>query len=732
MKRLKHALPGSNPAPLAPIPPVVQAPPTPPPEPQSPEQATQDVIALPTLAWRAGLRPNSDTLFRTRGRSVYKEMLADDQVTACIGVDLAYVKERRYWFAVADEDTQGDARDFLTEMFKSVTKGGMPALLEELHTAKMFGHAEVEKVHGPRTVLGKTRWCLLDGKLRAPWSFELAFDDYGNITVFQQRQAAGKILNLDPRDFIHYAYNGKYDNGYGYSALRAAYPDYAAKRITKRMWDVHLERGATGFPHAQMKKDLPPDQYATLVNAIRNINIQTGLITGDQVVIDWHNAPSVSDAFKLRLEEQNKGIARAMLLPTHIGMAEQGTKGANSQAKTHDDVMGTVVTAFLKELAAVLQDQCINEIVYWNFGPDVTPPQLCFEEVDDMMKAALAPLWTNALEGRAIRWTEQDEAAYRDLVHMPAYSEDDDPNAGAEPDQSPYGALPPTNPLSDASGTDNPNQDEPPAKFAAPRARWGRWTAEQRTDVPGLRAVFSQVDSSLASNLSNAAQQLAASSRAQLKPGARLQVPEAWRKTLQVKVKSNLQATYAAGAKSARDELAKARGKQAHALSPLTLPEYIDTLAFNLTEDLGEDVVSIMRRVWARALQEDWPVQRLTDELDSALQGYSAPDAPRIATIVRTTNTSAFNLARKQVFEDPALGGFVEAYEFAALLDDRTTDVCEWCDGRTYPVDDPFWDVYTPPNHFNCRSLLIPVVQGDEWEESNAPGKSAPKPSPGF
>jgi uncharacterized protein with gpF-like domain len=66
--------------------------------------------------------------------------------------------------------------------------------------------------------------------------------------------------------------------------------------------------------------------------------------------------------------------------------------------------------------------------------------------------------------------------------------------------------------------------------------------------------------------------------------------------------------------------------------------------------------------------------------------------------------------ARYSHFTDPALDGFVEAIEYSAILDDRTTDLCKHLDMRIYESDDPIWDEYRPPNHFNCRSLLIPVT----------------------
>jgi hypothetical protein len=47
--------------------------------------------------------------------------------------------------------------------------------------------------------------------------------------------------------------------------------------------------------------------------------------------------------------------------------------------------------------------------------------------------------------------------------------------------------------------------------------------------------------------------------------------------------------------------------------------------------------------------------------------------------------------------------------QFVATLDARTTPVCRSLDGKRYPVGKgPI-----PPLHFNCRSLRVPVLDGD-------------------
>lgn len=44
--------------------------------------------------------------------------------------------------------------------------------------------------------------------------------------------------------------------------------------------------------------------------------------------------------------------------------------------------------------------------------------------------------------------------------------------------------------------------------------------------------------------------------------------------------------------------------------------------------------------------------------------------------------------------------------EFDAVMDKQTTATCRGLDGVVKPFNDPFWNIYYPPNHFGCRSTV--------------------------
>jgi SPP1 gp7 family putative phage head morphogenesis protein len=119
-----------------------------------------------------------------------------------------------------------------------------------------------------------------------------------------------------------------------------------------------------------------------------------------------------------------------------------------------------------------------------------------------------------------------------------------------------------------------------------------------------------------------------------------------------------------------------------------------------------------------KALEEDTVIDSLLPRIDAAGRAVNVP--ARLENIARTNISDALNQGRQALFGAPELKGFVVAYEYSAILDDRTSEICEHLHGKILKD----FGEYTPPNHYQCRSLLVPVTVVDEWD-----GKESAKPT---
>lgn len=231
---------------------------------------------------------------------------------------------------------------------------------------------------------------------------------------------------------------------------------------------------------------------------------------------------------------------------------------------------------------------------------------------------------------------------------------------------------------------------------------------------------------------------------------------------------------YLLGYETVRDEMVRAKHVKmsARRLDFATIKDraaaYLEANSFrmagNITDGLraliqqellaavrGEVPVAVVRsRIYARLIRKGFLAMRsllkheTREEVTAAVEqalgeafGVGSKAIPHyLDTLVRTNLFEALSEARWAEFNDPDLGDFIVAFEYQAILDNVTTDICRECDGMVFAKDNPIWNEYRPPNHYNCRSVLTAINVTDEWDgrEGTRTGKRRPtnKPQDGF
>jgi len=80
----------------------------------------------------------------------------------------------------------------------------------------------------------------------------------------------------------------------------------------------------------------------------------------------------------------------------------------------------------------------------------------------------------------------------------------------------------------------------------------------------------------------------------------------------------------------------------------------------------------------------------------------------QIVALVRTSINQVANTASQQVYE--ANQDITKKYRYVATLDARTSAICRALDGKVFE----YGKGPTPPQHFNCRSTTVPVIDYKE------------------
>jgi len=97
-------------------------------------------------------------------------------------------------------------------------------------------------------------------------------------------------------------------------------------------------------------------------------------------------------------------------------------------------------------------------------------------------------------------------------------------------------------------------------------------------------------------------------------------------------------------------------------------------------------------------------VGQLNFEDTAKAAGQTKLATHQIKTIVRTSVNQVQNQASQSVYA--ANSKVAPRYEYVATLDSKTSNICMRLDGRKFTYNKG----PTPPQHFNCRSTTVPVV----------------------
>jgi SPP1 gp7 family putative phage head morphogenesis protein len=123
----------------------------------------------------------------------------------------------------------------------------------------------------------------------------------------------------------------------------------------------------------------------------------------------------------------------------------------------------------------------------------------------------------------------------------------------------------------------------------------------------------------------------------------------------------------------------------------------------------GESLPKITRRLKGPNLRFNGKPQNAI-ALNSALKNSEGMllSNKQIQTVVRTTVNQVQNAASQAVYA--ANKDITGRYQYVATLDARTSSICQRLDGQLFRYDQG----PVPPQHFNCRSTTVPVIDDDD------------------
>lgn len=91
-------------------------------------------------------------------------------------------------------------------------------------------------------------------------------------------------------------------------------------------------------------------------------------------------------------------------------------------------------------------------------------------------------------------------------------------------------------------------------------------------------------------------------------------------------------------------------------------------------------------------------------------------------TVFTTNIQKAYSLGRYEQMTDPAVAQALPYWQYLTVEDDRVRPEHEVIDKFTARLQDPVWRKIYPPNGFNCRCIVIPLLAEEAPEDADESG----------
>lgn len=686
---------------------------------------------------------NPDDLVQRRyDYSIYEEMCNDDQVSVCLQIKKDLVLGSGFEIITDDEyadedegeeeeselpekkdfslddgkDINSEMREFLEVALCEDPEYDFETSLEEILSAYEFGFSLGEIVFKQRP--GAEQFTLKSLKVRHPTTWLIHADPQGNVVRYEQRGPRTSV-DISPDAAVHYVNQCRFQNSYGRSDLRPAYNAWFIKREIIKFYAIFLEGGASPKPIARYDKNAPQEAVDAVYNAIKNLQTKSAMAIPKEIEMDYLESSNIGDAYTKGINIFNMFIGRALLIPDLLGFQGGETSGGSyALGKDQMMVLFKHIAKRRRELEKLINKKIIRPLIVNNFGPQEKYPKFRFKEIDDEKGTELAKMWLDAVRGKLFKASDEEINHFRELCRFPVGVVDREepapafPNFGGDPIEAAVKKEEIEKVVAEEKDTkpvdkkefvkaydETPGDYHKKVNFKLAKTKLDHFRESIMESVrPLLTEIYDDVIKQIRDKKILQKQDLEKVASIKVKQIGKLEKL----------VRDKFYALYKEAQEQAESEIAggiKGYAKQ-KALPDEDFLDFLDEETFQYLGDFEYNIRKQVRQNLVKAIKDGEPLNDVLGVLSSQGLKLSETSLERFA---RTKLTEVMNRGRNQLFEST---GVVAAYQYSAILDDRTSEICEGLHGKVFELgNEPI-----PPMHFNCRSLLIPITKYEDYK----------------
>jgi SPP1 gp7 family putative phage head morphogenesis protein len=701
-------------------------------------QASPDNPMMSGQAW-----PNPEQIIRDKGWPYILDMERNDKtLSGFLNTRQLSATQMDWQVAPGGPDPRDkEIAEFVRRSIDTLP-GSFDDDLGKVWDAWRWGYSVVEEVWGPWSDSGVQgeKWNIVALKDKPPWTFEFVVDPYGNLESLVQK-TFGHQVPLDPTKFIIGTYGARGWNPYGRGLVQECFlPDWFIRKGWQ-FWSQYIERyvgGVTIGSYPEGMKKAERDQFQKVVESLRT---NAAVTIPEGATIQYLTAAAAgADAYKEFCHEQRLNMAFTITGSELSAMV--GDSGSRALGDVHANVANRIISSDAKRLFGIMNDQYVRRIVMANYG-NVPMPVLIPDTDTDLDREVLSKIVQDWHE----RGLSVSEEYLRREFEIDPPEEDETILTGRVVSVSPN--------VTETKGGAQDDQDDDTTRFAAAapkritnRPATVKYIDEQTTTlledaveagrvalIPARELLVQrgrQVWDSANLNASGRPKSDSIAVRPTLPMGDYAQV-----------VENAIVGGLAIGLQSATDEMStlgvswpdsvqqfemKSANTTYEALSaktPVTRAEWdvmtqqARAVSLTVSGVTEAEIVSVYQQSLLTAVINGWGAEQWIAYIDDQMRGWTdtilgtAPGAQteaRLRTIFRSNIMRSTNEARINTFERPSSDP-VSMYMYMAILDGRETALCRGLHAMIAPLSQWRSRALVPPNHYNCRSYLSPILE---------------------
>ena len=666
-----------------------------------------------TDIWGIGDLPiyNPDDLVEKKGLEIYRKMQRRDGQVKAVFMLKKHARLSTPWsIRPEDEDDQEAVKqaEFIEHCFSEM-KGNINNSLLKIWNAMRDGYS-VAEINYKVLPTGEFKGMIgIDNiKVRKAINYMFECDEHGNIK--EKGLIEGNDNRLPVNKFILFAYNPNDDDAdslYGESDFRAAYRYYFSNDIVQRFWNVYLEKFGQPTVIGRYETGTPKAKQDEYLDILKNIQTDTAMVMPRGLEAELMEATRRGDAgYKSAFDTNNAMIARSLLVGTLL--MDAGEKGSWALSKTHFDIFIYVLDFLGTETEdTIIREQIIKRLIDFNF---TTPKYPYFKfgsliKDDQEAKAKIAKMLVDA------GLINQEEEWVRGFLKIPAKEKDvvlplPKPSGGGFIGDYQAGIK------------RQPNQYERKCNFTRIVKNLDEWELKAKEEL--IEIITKQKEALKRDILKKKI--IETNSASQIEKIQLSYVGE-----LKIKIQENLRDLWQYGQEEVKSELGKMKFVDIiPGLPPKKALQYLNNKSFWIAGVIRDSVLKEAKAILYNGLKSGSSTPEIMFQLEGFFKQYIGTTALEIKTgkeltpwhlenVVRTNFSDAYNEGRWAMMNDPEVGDFVPAVAYSAVMDDRTTEICERLDGQVFEKGDPDLARIKPPNHYECRGTLVPITKYEKF-----------------